>query len=65
LSAVTVSPWNNDDGKNEVLAFKTLNDLIANSDIIFQKSLEVNLLYLNKSATFIIYYMSKFLRIYK
>ncbi|XP_025414143.1 protein odr-4 homolog isoform X3 [Sipha flava] len=41
LSAVTVSPWNNDDGKNEVLAFKTLNDLIANSDIIFQKSLEV------------------------
>jgi len=41
LSAMTV--WNDDiqNNKIDVLAFKTLSDLLANSDTIFQKSLEV------------------------
>lgn len=35
--------WNDDiqNNKIDVLAFKTLSDLLANSDTIFQKSLEV------------------------
>ncbi|CAH1738650.1 unnamed protein product [Aphis gossypii] len=41
LSAMTV--WNDDieNNKIDVLSFKTLSDLLANSDTIFQKSLEV------------------------
>lgn len=35
--------WNDDieNNKIDVLSFKTLSDLLANSDTIFQKSLEV------------------------
>ncbi|KAL5244483.1 hypothetical protein ACI65C_011893 [Semiaphis heraclei] len=41
LSAMTV--WNEDiqNNKIDVLSYKTLSDLLANSDTIFQKSLEV------------------------